>query len=833
MAQFTKLGVKTFHSSKLKSHPDKLLKEHLENVGRLSKEILESKTIDSKEIFTEVAYLIGITHDFGKATTYFQNWLENEKRTQYAQHGFISSLVGYLVVKNFLLGIQKLDEFWYLPGITWIVISKHHGNLKDILNEEAVKLRDPDELEIVKEQLKDIFSNNLTEVEEIYRSLGCSDISKTLNEIKNLKNLTQQIRKDIKKICKNGFKDNDLKYYFLILFLYSILLDADKLDASGRKNLPKRENIPSNIVDEYKRKKFGKPKTEVDAIREKAYNEVIAKVDDINTTHERILSINLPTGCGKTLTGLSFALKLRERIKESLGFTPRIIYSLPFLSIIDQNAKTIEDILRLKYKKHEEIPSTLFLIHHHLADIEYKEVKDGELNIEELNRSILLTEGWHSEIVITTFVQLFHSLITNKNRAARKFHNIANSILILDEIQSIPHKYWLLINKVLKHLASNFNCWIILMTATKPLIFKNGEIKELVTDTEKYFNAFDRVVFNFDLDVKRFDEFKHEILNNVLHEDKDILIVLNTINSCKELYGFIKDELTTFYGIDKKDIKIDEDGVANFPDLELINLSTHILPSYRLRRINRIKDRKKKKRKIIVTTQLVEAGVDISSDIVYRDFAPLDCIIQTAGRCNRNNEKDKGRVKVIVLRDERQKFYKYIYDSTLINATEDVIKKFGKTIEEKDFVLTSVKKYYEIVVERGSDDSSKDLLTSINKLDFSKVVEFDLIQEKLPTISLFVEIDDLAERIRKKMEEILESKKGFEQKLEILGIRKEINNYTIQVRYSEKIEDAILNLNPIDGLEYYKCIKKSELDKYYKIDSGLNLGEGSLKFVML
>lgn len=820
------------HSFKLKSHPDRLLKEHLENVGRLSKEILESKTINYKEIFAEIAYLIGITHDFGKATTYFQNWLENGKRTQYAQHSFLSSLVGYLVVRDFLLRVQKLDEFWYLPGIAWIVISKHHSNLRDILNEETEKLKDQSELEIVKEQLNDIFSNNLTEVAEIYRSLGYSDISKTLNEIRNIGNLIQQIRWDVKKICKNGFKDNNLKYYFLVLFFYSVLLDADKLDASGRRNLPKRENIPSDIVDEYKKKKFGKPRMEVDIIRERAYNEVIAKVSDIDLTHERILSINLPTGCGKTLTGLSFAFKLRERIKESFGFTPKIIYSLPFLSIIDQNAKIIEDILKLRYEK---IPSNLLLIHHHLADIKYREIKDGELNIEELNRSLLLTEGWHSEIIITTFVQLFHSLITNKNRAARKFHNITNSILVLDEIQSIPYKYWLLINRVLKHLAHNFNCWIILMTATKPLIFKDEEIKELVTTTGEYFNAFNRVVFNFDLKIRGLDKFKYEILNKILYGDKNILIVLNTINSCKELYEFLKKELALFYGVDKKDV-IDEDGIASFPDLELINLSTHILPSYRLRRINRIKNgnsSNSKKRKVVVTTQLIEAGVDISVDIVYRDFAPLDCLIQTAGRCNRNSEVDRGYVNIVILKDEKQEFYKYIYDPTLIDATRDVIGKFSGRIEEKDLVLSSVDKYYKIVIERGSGDKSRGILESIVKLDFSKTSEFDLIQEKLPTVSLFVEIDDIAEEIRKKMEEIFESKKGFERKLEMLEKRKEISSYTVQVRYSEKIEDVILNLNPIDGLEYYRYIKKSELNKYYKIDSGLNLGEESLKFIML
>jgi len=825
------------HSFKLKSHPDRLLKEHLKNVGRLSRKILVSKTVDNKDIFAEIAYLIGITHDFGKSTTYFQNWLENMEDSQYARHSFLSSLIGYFLVKEFLLNVKKLSEFWYLPGIVWIVINKHHSNLRDILNEEIKKLRDKEELEILKHQLNDIISNNLTEVIDIYNSLGCPTISKTINDlINNLEDLAQQIRKDIKKICKNSSTSNDLKYYFLILFFYSVLLDADKLDASGRINLPKREHISSDIVDEYKRKNFGKPKREIDIIREKAYNEVISKVNDLDLTRERILSINLPTGCGKTLTGLSFALKLRERIKENFGFAPKIIYSLPFLSIIDQNVEIIEDVLRLKYGKYDEIPSNLLLIHHHLADISYKEIQNDDLNIEELNRSLLLTESWHSEIVVTTFVQLFHSLITNKNRAARKFHNIINSIIILDEIQSIPHKYWLLTNEVLKYLAYKFNCWIILMTATKPLIFRDKEIRELVTNPQEYFNTFNRVVFIFEMKEKSFDEFKREILNKILneHKNKNILIVLNTINSCKELYEFLKEKLAAFYGIDKKNVKIDKDGIVNFSDLELINLSTHILPGYRLKRINRIRDKSNNKRKIVITTQLIEAGVDISADVIYRDFAPLDCLIQTAGRCNRNNESDKGCVNIVVLKDEKKEFYKYIYDSTLIDATREVINLYdNKMVEEKDFVLDSVNEYYRVVLERGSKEDSIRILKSIIRLYLSGTIEFNLIEEKLPVISIFVEIDEVAGKIRKKMEEIFESKKGFERKLEIWSMKREINNYTIQVRYSEKIEGVILNLNPIGGLEDYRYIKKDELNKYYKLDVGLTHEGAYFNFMII
>ena len=202
-------------------------------------------------------------------------------------------------------------------------------------------------------------------------------------------------------------------------------------------------------------------------------------------------------------------------------------------------------------------------------------------------------------------------------------------------------------------------------------------------------------------------------------------------------------------------------------------------------------------------------------------------MIQTAGRCNRNNERDKGNVNIVILKDEKQEFYKYIYDSTLIDATRGVIGTFSGTVEEKDFVPSSVDEYYKIVLERGSKDDSRNILESIVKLDFSRTAEFNLIQEKLPTVSFFVEIDEKAEEIRKRMEEIFESKKTFDQKLEIARIRKDINNYTIQLRcFPQKLANAILNIDPIDKMEDYRYIQRSEVSKYYKIDSGLNIEKG-------
>lgn len=822
-------------SFKLMSHPDRLLKDHLENVGKLSKEIITAKRIENKEIYSEITYLIGIAHDFGKATKAFQKMLDDGEKTKYANHGFLSSLFGYYMVRNYLEGIAKLEEFWYVPAVAWIVINKHHGNIKNIGGEdgEISKLKDPSDLETIQEQIKDI-SSNIDELNAVYNELSeivnVHGFLNIFNIEKDIAKFTKEIYKDAKKLCT----EKEIKYYFHILLFYSVLLDADKLDASGVERLPERiKNLSESIVDTYKEEKFGGVKRKIDEIREKAYREVDSQLSNLNLKEGRILSINLPTGAGKTLTGLSFALKLREKIELEKEFTPKIIYSLPFLSIIDQNSEVIKDILSVA-GGYDEIPSNLFLKHHHLADIEYKEKKEEkeyELNIiEDINKALLLTEGWHSEIVITTFVQFFHSLITNKNRAARKFHNMLNSIIILDEVQSIPHKYWLLINRVLNYLAKNFNCWIILMTATQPLIFEKGEIKSLVESREEYFESLDRVMFEFDLNEKEFGGFKEEIFNQILKEkDKDIMVVLNTINSCKEMYSYLKEELSVQYGLNPEKC-LDSNGICDLPDLELINLSTHILPDFRLSRIKRI-NQHKDKRKVIVTTQLIEAGVDISVDIIYRDFAPLDCIIQTAGRCNRNDKEEKGLINVVRLKEENNRvFCSYIYDSTLLDITGEVIKEFGNMVSEKSFTTKAADKYYTLVVDRGSKDKSEEVMNHIKKLNFSDISKFELIKEKFPALSIFVEISAKAENIRKKIEEIMKEKKGYERRRELLALRRDLNSYSLPIRSGNKIIDEIKTYLPSIGeIEDIRYVSRKELKNWYKYDTGFNLPERDIE----
>jgi len=823
-------------SFKLKSHPDKLLVVHLSNVGKLSEEIMNSKRIKNRKTLSKIAYLIGIAHDFAKATTYFQKWLKNRgMRTEKANHGLLSSLLGYYLVKSYLsesVDVEDQEVVQHLPAIAWIVIKRHHGNIQNIrwgeLNTEIDSL--DYSKEVIRKQVADILKNNLNEVEKIYNTLykNCS-IKRILNEILNGADFYKELKKDLKRVCRK----RDIRYFFDTLFLYSVLLDADKLDASGTKIPPRIKNFGKSIVDEYKRKKFAvDKKASINEMREKAYSEVVDNLSRIDVMNERFFSINLPTGMGKTLTGLAFSLGLGDKIERELNFAPRIIYCLPFLSIIDQNSQVIEEVFKFT-RLHDKVPSNLLLKHHHLVDVSYTEERDGELNpIEDLNKSLLLMEGWNAELIVTTFVQFFHSLITNRNRAARKFHNMANSIIILDEVQSIPYKYWLLIKEALNNLSKEFNCWIILMTATQPLIFQDERMKQLIRDKEHYFKSFDRVDFFFDLDDNGefkeidFESFKDQIYREIAEKrDLDFMIISNTINSCKELYEHLKSKMAKDNGLSPKKV-LDKDGICCFKDTLLINLSTNILPSFRLKRIDKIK--KDRKRKVIVTTQLVEAGVDISVDVIYRDLAPLDCIIQSAGRCNRNNEKRKGKVYVVMLRDERKKFYSYIYDPFLIDVTKEVIQEFGRKTSERDFVLKATMRYYSLIRGKRISESRK-ILDNIRKLNFADVSEFSLIEEKLPTISIYVEIDKKAREVRERIKRIISENRGYRRREEFLKMRKSINEYTISVRCSRKTKAAD-SLPHLTG-EYFRYVPYEECSRWYKLDTGFTIPNEDVKII--
>ncbi len=231
------------------------------------------------------------------------------------------------------------------------------------------------------------------------------------------------------------------------VLLYSILLQADKTDAILNDDTVRESKLlMSKDVCNYKNGFNNNPENPIDSIRENAFQSVEKTIENLDKS-ERILSINIPTGSGKTITSLNAALKLCEKFGHD-----HVVYCLPFTSVIDQNFKVFDEIRKSANLSED---SGVLLKHHHLTDICYNSVTD-ENAVKEYspNEAWHLIEGWESRIIVTTFIQFMYSLISYKNASLRKFHRFSNTVIILDEVQSIPHHYWKLINLIFRELRS-------------------------------------------------------------------------------------------------------------------------------------------------------------------------------------------------------------------------------------------------------------------------------------------------------------------------------------------------------------------------------------------
>ncbi|AKB42879.1 CRISPR-associated helicase Cas3 [Methanosarcina vacuolata Z-761] len=781
----------------LRSHPDKLLFRHLSNVGNKSISTSKEKSLSLEKFgidentFSKMTYLIGVCHDFGKGTGYFQRYLletnpsiqRSLKNKKEYHHGLISAIFTYYILKKYVDSLNDKNILEYIPIIGYLIVKRHHGNLKDA--EDEILELDEDTLEIIDLQIRSLDTGELKTIyETLFDGYNISfDMDTFCNEHRSI---TDEILKNRRKFIKLLKKEQFTGYYLITLTLYSILINSDKVDASSI-DVSSDIEISPELVDKYKVEKgFQNNEGIMNKVRNEIYEEVTESIEKLDL-NKKIYSISVPTGSGKTLTSLSFALKLKARLREEKRIKAKIIYSLPFLSIIDQNYDVFEDVF--KTVEIANPSEEVLLKHHHLADIFYRTQDDEEF---EGLKGLFLIEGWNAEIVVTTFVQFFHTIVSNKNRSLRKFHTIANSIVILDEIQSIPHKYWLLLKQIISGFAEYFNTYFIFVTATQPLIFdpEKGEIVELVKNKDTYFREFDRVKLEINLNQMGMDHFKEIIESEVKkNPEKDFLFVLNTVKSSLEVFNHLKN------------LKLENS--------DYYYLSTNIIPKERLKKIKMIKE-KSEKRKIIVSTQLIEAGVDIDVDIVYRDFATIDSINQVSGRCNRNSSKSsRGQVNIVVLKDERKEFHRYIYSSFLIDKTKEVLKEFPSEIYEKDLLFLN-NNYFRKVKDTSSEDESKELLSYINELKFKMLTsDFRLIDDKAgyEKIDVFVENDKEATEIWKEYLVMKSLKNPLDRKEKFLSIRKQFNEYIISVPKKdfscEELEDLNIGYIPFEQIKHY------------------------------
>jgi CRISPR-associated endonuclease/helicase Cas3 len=760
------------------SHPHYHLSKHLQGVEHLSSLFLSEKEISiaKQSWFSQLNKWIAVFHDIGKANGFFQRYLQSPEQFQEAPQLKSHALLSAALLIPFLKENEKFDEFWRC--ISFIIVKRHHGNLDDWL-EEFKKFGEETKALLWRQ----IDSIDFEQLNEQIKSLYLLDENERWTKEKFQKWLddlfaeARQLRRFIMKWNKTN---NSVVPYLYVLFLFSLLIDADKSEVGIIQketwSFSERREIPDNLIHTYKARQSWK-NTKMNRLREQAFQEVVCTPIDVN---KHFYSLNLPTGMGKTLSSLQFALQLKAEIEKKWRVKPRIIYSLPFLSVIDQTSKVIKEIFSVNGI---DVDHRLLLEHHHLADAQYTVIKDDERYDATYEIAKLLIEGWNAEIILTTFVQLFETIFSNKNSTLRKFHRLANAIFIIDEVQAVPHRYWLAIKQMFMAMAQELNCYFLFSSATDPGIFENTV---LLVDPRKYFQPLSRVtLFSHVQEPVTIESFLDQV---EIETEKTYLFIMNTIGSAKRLY----EEIIKTIGAE-----------------EVTFLSTHIPPKERLRRIE---DAKKGAYRIVISTQLIEAGVDIDFDVVYRDLAPLDSIQQAAGRCNRHGDR-KGEVHVVSLTDGRRLYASYIYDSIRLDITKTILSKQTK-IEEEQF-LQLITEYFHILSNRMSNAESERLLKGMMTLYFDgeetsdrvPVSHFRLIEGEEEKINVFIELDEEAQEIFQQYEKVIQLTDRWERKKQFAEMKSLFYQYVIS------IPRAVDNKPPIvHGIGY---VNYDSLEDFY------------------
>ena len=411
-----------------------------------------------------------------------------------------------------------------------------------------------------------------------------------------------------------------------VRMLFSSLVDADSLDTERHfqrehyeMRISKTLAVDALLEDLNKRFKTFTQTSPLNEMRTK----VRLYAQGLAYKPQGCFSMSLPTGMGKTLCSLNWALhhaKAHPNVK-------RIIIVLPFISIIDQTAAELKAIF-----KGRDI-----VLEHHSNVIYEDEEEDYSRNPKQL-----ATENWDYPIIVTTAVQFFESLFSNKRTKCRKLHNIQDSIVIFDEIQTLPINLAECTMKMLNDMLSLCRCSFLFCTATQPNFQTRKDfsgidkITSLVEDPATIFAATKRVKYYpiANYEKKSIDE----VANTVISQHDSVLIVCNT-----------KKKALSFY-----------ESLSERSDIPVLHLSTNMCQVHRMQIINEVKGRLQKGEKLILcSTQLIEAGVDMDFPVVFRELAPLESIIQSAGRCNREGKLDVGKVFLFQLEESGQPSKQY------------------------------------------------------------------------------------------------------------------------------------------------------------------------------
>jgi CRISPR-associated endonuclease/helicase Cas3 len=515
--------------------------------------------------------LLGLWHDIGKYSEDFQNYIkinsgyeENDQKMPKTDH----TSAGAIFAK------ETLPQYW--PPLAYCIAGHHAG----LLNYSP--------------------------------ELGISgDLKNRLNKIEFYDRIRDCIPDKLKQVgTLNLPTGNPLppeQMHLWIRMLFSCLVDADYLDTERFMNpesFAKRGKYKSvgelKVLFENHMSTLSKnsPITNVNHIRNKVLDQCIQSGEK----RPGFFSITVPTGGGKTLSSMAWALGHAVKYNKS-----RIVFAIPYTSIITQTAQVYRDIFGENH-----------VIEHHSNIDEEADSKERKL----------ATENWDAPIIVTTNVQLFESLFANKTSRCRKLHNLANSIIILDEAQMLPPEFLKPILSVLKGLVENFGVSVLFSTATQPTLtgkiggfgqnaFKGIDseiVREIIPDYMELVDDLKRVNLQMPENPNQATDWAE--IADELQKYNQALCIVNTRKDCHELFNLIPEGT--------------------------IHLSRMMCSAHVMNTIAEIKQRLKNSKPVrVISTQLIEAGVDVDFPIVYRALAGLDSIAQSAGRCNREGKLNK------------------------------------------------------------------------------------------------------------------------------------------------------------------------------------------------
>jgi len=571
-----------------KPDPDRsrwqLLATHLRNVASLAKQFAAPLGLSAE------AELAGLLHDLGKYRVEFQSYLRGERsssvKTQHAIYG----------------AAWALDPHQQLGSV--LSVAGHHAGIHDIADAQAAASK--------------------PEVAQTVREL----VARLESELGPLP-LPPGIPQFVESAPEPAFAAE-----FYVRMLFSCLVDADRLDTAFWPAEPPTDApleataLLDKVVGERDRKQAANPASPLGVMRNRVFDTCL----DAGRKPQGFFSLTVPTGGGKTLSAMAFALAHAK----AHGLR-RVIVVIPYLSIIEQNAAEYRGILgdNVVLENHSNVPPK------------------PDANEEEKDRLELVSENWDAPVIVTTSVQFLESLFASNPSKCRKLHRIARSVVIFDEVQTLPTHLLKPGFSVFRELVRSYGVSFVFSSATQPAFRKSSalvdgfapeELRELAPDPTDLFRRLRRVDYHLP---KQGETLDWPSLAAQLAAQPQALCVVNLTRHAKELWESLKRLL---------------------PDDESpIHLSSAMCPAHRLALIEFIRHRLRAGRPCrVVSTQLIEAGVDVDFPVVWRAMGPLDSIVQVAGRCNREGRHAAGAVHVFRPADP-----KYLPSSGVYRAATD------------------------------------------------------------------------------------------------------------------------------------------------------------------